>query len=165
MILPKLVITDIDGVWTDAGMYYDQEGNELKKFSTNDSAGCSSVRLKIPVVIMTGEKTNIVKRRAEKLKIDFLFQGVSDKLTTAKNLCKKLNIELSEVAFIGDDLNDLKLLREVGIPGAPMNASDYIKKEVYIVTNRKGGEGAFREFIETIIKNIKCTDFDFLSLY
>ena len=166
MILPKLVITDIDGVWTDAGMYYDQEGNELKKFSTTDSAGvlfCK--RLKIPVVIMTGENTNIVKQKAEKLKIDFLFQGVSDKLTTAKNLCKKLNIELSEVAFIGDDLNDLKLLREVGIPGAPMNASDYIKKEVYIVTNRKGGEGAFREFIETIIKNIKGADFDFLSLY
>lgn len=166
MNLPRLIITDIDGVWTDAGMYYDQEGNEWKKFSTSDSAGvlfCK--RLKIPVAIMTGEKTNIVKRRAEKLKIDFLFQGVCDKLNTAKNLCEKLNIQLSEVAFIGDDLNDLKLLREVGISGAPMNASDYIKKEVSIVTNRKGGDGAFREFIETIIKNINGTDFDFLSIY
>lgn len=166
MILPKLVITDIDGVWTDAGMYYDQDGNEWKKFSTSDSAGvlfCKS--LKIPVAIMTGEKTNIVKRRSEKLKIDYLFQGVSNKLSTAKDLCEKLNIQLSEVAFIGDDLNDLKLLREVGIPGAPINASDYIKKEVSIVTNRKGGDGAFREFIETIIKNTKGADFDFLSLY
>lgn len=166
MILPKLVITDIDGVWTDSGMYYDQEGNEWKKFSTTDSAGilfCKS--LKIPVAIMTGEKTNIVKRRSEKLKIDYLFQGVSNKLSAAIDLCEKLNIQLSEVAFIGDDLNDLKLLREVGIPGAPMNASDYIKKEVSIVTNRKGGDGAFREFIETIIINTKGADFDFLSLY
>lgn len=166
MNLPKLIITDIDGVWTDAGMYYDQEGNEWKKFSTSDSAGvlfCK--RLNIPIAIMTGEKTNIVKRRSDKLKIDFLFQGVSNKLITAKELCEKLNIELSEVAFIGDDLNDLKLLREVGISGAPMNASDYIKKEVSIVTNRKGGDGAFREFVETIIKNINGTDFDFLSLY
>ena len=166
MLLPKLIITDIDGVWTDAGMYYDQKGNEWKKFSTSDSAGvlfCKS--LKIPIAIITGEKTNIVQRRSEKLKIEFLFQGVSNKLIIAKNLCKNLNIKLREVAFIGDDINDLELLREVGIPGAPMNAPDYIKKEVKIVTNKKGGEGAFREFVETIIKNSQGAAFDFLSLY
>ncbi|MEN9303859.1 MAG: hypothetical protein RL264_2288 [Bacteroidota bacterium] len=166
MKLPKLVITDIDGVWTDGGMYYDQTGNEWKKFITADSAGVIFCRnLNIPVAIMTGEETEIVKRRAEKLKIDFLFQGVRDKLATAKELCVKLNIDLKEVAFIGDDLNDLKLLREVGISGTPDNAQDYMKKEVSIVTSKKGGEGAFREFIEIIIKNHFDNDFDFLTLY
>lgn len=76
MILPKLVITDIDGVWTDGGMYYDQTGNEWKKFNTSDSAGVLFLRhLNIPLAIISGEHTEIVKRRAEKLKINFLFQG------------------------------------------------------------------------------------------
>ena len=89
---PKLIITDIDGVWTDGGMYYDQSGNEWKKFNTSDSAGVLFCRLKkIPVAIITGEETEIVKRRAEKLKIDFLVQGSKDKLVDALNLCKKLN--------------------------------------------------------------------------
>ena len=166
MKIPKLVLTDIDGVWTDGGMYYDQTGNEWKKFVTADSAGVIFCRnLKIPVAIMTGENTEIVKRRAEKLKIEYLFQGVKDKLSTASELCEKLNISLKEVAFIGDDLNDLKLLREVGISGTPDNAPDYIKKEVSIVTNKKGVEVAFREFIETIILSCHNKEFDFLTLY
>ena len=164
--LPKLVITDIDGVWTDGGMYYDQTGNEWKKFVTADSAGVIFCRnLKIPVAIMTGENTEIVKRRSEKLKVDFLFQGVKDKLNTAIELCDRLNITLKDVAFIGDDLNDLRLLREVGISGTPFNAPDYIKKEVAIITNKKGGEGAFREFIEIIILSCNNNEFDFLTLY
>lgn len=166
MKLPKLVITDIDGVWTDGGMYYDQTGNEWKKFVTADSAGVLFCRnLKIPVAIMTGEETEIVKRRAEKLKVDFLFQGVKDKLATAIELCNKLNITLNDVAFIGDDLNDLRLLREVGISGTPNNAPNYIKKEVTIITKKKGGEGAFREFVETILLKHFNNEFDFLTLY
>ena len=80
-MLPKLIITDIDGVWTDGGMYYDQTGNEFKKFNTSDSAGVLFARnLNIPVAIITGEDTQIVKRRAEKLKIEHLFLGISDKV-------------------------------------------------------------------------------------
>jgi 3-deoxy-D-glycero-D-galacto-nononate 9-phosphatase len=166
MNLPKLVVTDIDGVWTDGGMYYDQTGNEWKKFVTADSAGVLFCRnLQIPVAIMTGEETEIVKRRSEKLKIDYLFQGVKDKLETATKLCVELNISIGEVAFIGDDLNDLRLLRKVGISGTPANAPDYIKKEVSIITNKKGGEGAFREFIETIITSSLGDNVDFLDLY
>lgn len=152
MILPKLVLTDIDGVWTDAGMYYDQKGNELKKFNTADSAGILFCKkLNIPVGIITGENTEIVKRRSEKLKIDFLYQGISDKLTVAKELCKQLNINLSDVAYIGDDIGDLQLLKAAGISCCPKNASDYIKKEVHFVTEKNGGEGAFREFVEKIV--------------
>ena len=80
-MIPKLIITDIDGVWTDGGMYYDQTGNEWKKFNTADSAGVLFCKYyKIPVAIITGEETQIVKRRADKLKVDFLFQGVKNKL-------------------------------------------------------------------------------------
>jgi 3-deoxy-D-glycero-D-galacto-nononate 9-phosphatase len=152
MKLPKLVLTDIDGVWTDAGMYYDQQGNELKKFNTADSAGILFCKkLNIPVGIITGENTEIVKRRSEKLKIDYLYQGISDKLTIAKDLCQQLNINLSDVAYIGDDIGDIQLLKAVGISCCPNNASSYIKEMVKFTTNKNGGEGAFREFIEEIL--------------
>ncbi|MCO5291434.1 MAG: HAD-IIIA family hydrolase [Chitinophagaceae bacterium] len=150
--LPKLVLTDIDGVWTDGGMYYDQTGNEWKKFNTSDSAGVLFCRkLNIPVGIITGEDTEIVKRRASKLSIDFLFQGINNKIEVAQSLCRELGIELNEVAYIGDDIADLSLLRSAGISGAPQNAPNYIKEQVQIVTKKAGGEGAFREFIETIL--------------
>jgi len=152
MNLPKIILTDIDGVWTDAGMYYDQRGNELKKFSTYDSAGIIfSNKLNIPVGIITGEDTEIVKNRAKKLRIDILYQGVSDKVSVAKEICKKYNISLEQVAYIGDDIGDYNLLKLVGFSCAPANASDYIRNIVDYVTIKKGGEGAFREFVEYII--------------
>lgn len=148
----KLVLTDIDGVWTDAGMYYDQTGNELKKFNTYDSAGILWCKmLKIPVGIITGEKTEIVKRRAEKLKVDYLYQGVSDKLTLVENLCKDLGITLKNVAYIGDNLNDMKVLEAVGLSACPISAPDYIKSICHYTMSKKGGEGAFREFVEKYV--------------
>lgn len=153
MALPKIVITDIDGVWTDGGMYYDQTGNELKKFNTSDSGGVLLLHhLNIPVVIITGEDTEIVARRSKKLRIDYLFQGVRDKLAVASDLLRTLDIKMVDVAYIGDDIGDLSLLDAVGVPGAPANAPDYVKKRVKIVTTKKGGDGAFREFVETILK-------------
>lgn len=150
--LPKLILTDIDGVWTDGGMYYDQTGNEWKKFNTSDSAGILFCKkLNIPVGIITGENTEIVKRRAEKLKIEYLYQGISNKVEVAKKLCCELNISLSEVAYIGDDLGDIELLKIVGFSCAPNNASEYIKKLVHFVTKRNGGDGAFREFVEHVL--------------
>lgn len=152
--LPKLVITDIDGVWTDGGMYYDQTGNEWKKFNTSDSAGVLFLNLlNIPFAIVTGEETQIVKRRAEKLKVKYLFMGINDKVSVVKNLCKELDIELKDVAYIGDDINDIDLLSKVGFSASPENAPDYIKKNVNYVTNKRGGEGAFREYVEVILKN------------
>jgi len=151
-MLPKLILTDIDGVWTDGGMYYDQTGNEWKKFNTSDSAGVLFARkLNIELGIITGEDTEIVKRRAEKLKIKYLYLGISDKLPVAQKLCEELGITLNEVAYIGDDIGDLELLKAVGIASAPANAPDYIKKYVDYVTTKKGGEGAFREFVEWMI--------------
>ncbi|QTQ11287.1 HAD-IIIA family hydrolase [Treponema parvum] len=151
MLKIKLVITDIDGVWTDGGMYYDQTGNEWKKFNTADSLGVLLChKLNIPIAIITGEKTEIVKRRAEKLKIDYLFDGVNDKLAVASGLCQKLGITFDQVAFIGDDIGDYKLLKAVGVSGTPKNASKQIKKIVDIRCKKSGGQGAFREFIECL---------------
>lgn len=151
-MIPKLVLTDIDGVWTDGGMYYDQTGNELKKFNTSDSAGVLFLKkLKIPIGIITGEETEIVFRRAQKLNIEYLYQGVQDKLSIARRLCEELAIDLSEVAYIGDDIGDYRLLKDVGYSCSPSNAPDYIKKHVHYVTDKRGGEGAFREFVEHIL--------------
>lgn len=149
----RLFITDIDGVWTDGGMFYDNVGNELKKFNTRDSAGVAFLHLlNIPVAIITGENTEIVKRRATKLKIDYLFMGVQDKLAVAQELCLKLGLNLKQIAYIGDDLNDVRLLREVGLSAAPASAPEYIQREVQSVVNVKGGEGAFRAFVELFLE-------------
>lgn len=151
-MLPKLILTDIDGVWTDGSMYYDQTGNEFKRFHTYDSAGVLFARLvNIPVAILTGENTEIVSRRAQKLKVDYLFQGVKDKVETARKLLEELNIDFDDCAFIGDDINDVLLLSKVGFSSASANAPDYIKSKVHYVTQKKGGEGAFREFVEQIL--------------
>ncbi len=149
---PKLILTDIDGVWTDGGMYYDQTGNEWKKFHTYDSAGVLFAHQnEIPVGIITGEDTEIVARRAAKLKIDYLFQGVKNKLEVAENICKELNISIDEVAYIGDDLGDIELLNNVGISATPNSAPEYVKKYSQMVMTKNGGEGVFREFVEKIL--------------
>lgn len=164
MELPKLILTDIDGVWTDGGMYYDQTGNEWKKFHTYDSAGVLLAhKFHIPVGIVTGENTKIVERRAQKLKVDFLFQGVSDKLKVVKDLLEQLNLTLKEVAYIGDDIGDVELLKVVGISAAPANAPIYIRDIVDMRLIKKGGEGAFREFVESIIYS--CGYVDLLKVY
>lgn len=149
--LPKLILTDIDGVWTDGGMYYDQEGLELKKFNTYDSAGVLFAHhLGIPVGILTGETTNIVKRRADKLKIDYLYLGCKDKEAIVTNLCSQLGITMDDIAYIGDDLNDMQLLKSVGWAGVPSSAPAYVIKLANLKLFKKGGEGVFREFVETL---------------
>jgi YrbI family 3-deoxy-D-manno-octulosonate 8-phosphate phosphatase len=150
--LPSIIFTDIDGVWTDGGMYYDQLGNELKKFTTTDSAGVLFANLlKIPIAIITGENTEIVTKRGVKLKIDYVFQGAVNKLEIASELCRAHNITLHDAAYIGDDINDIPLLKKVGFSACPQNAPSYIKEIVNYITKTKGGEGAFREFVEQIL--------------
>ncbi|SNR49525.1 HAD family hydrolase [Flavobacterium sp. ov086] len=152
MILPKLILTDIDGVWTDGGMYYDNTGNEFKKFNTSDSAGVLFCRLlNISVGIITGEKNNIVQNRANKLGIDILFMGIKNKLQIVEELCVKLNISIKEIAYIGDDINDIQVLKKVGISGCPSDAPNYVKKHCNLILDKQGGEGVFREFVEKII--------------
>lgn len=150
--LPKLILTDIDGVWTDGGMYYDGTNVELKKFHTYDSAGVLFAHhLGIPVGILTGENTQIVQKRADKLKIDYCYLSCKDKVAIATDLCEKLGITMDDVAYIGDDLNDMKLLKLVGWAGVPASAPEYVKKLARVQLTKKGGEGVFREFVEYIL--------------
>ena len=157
--LPKLVLTDIDGVWTDGGMYYSNDSNELKKFNTSDSAGILFCKtLNIPVAIITGEETQIVKNRAKKLGISRCYTGIKDKVEIANQLREELDLDWSEIAFIGDDINDLKLLKMVGFAASVANAPKYVQTEVHFVTQKNGGEGAFREFIEFILMENNLLD-------
>lgn len=153
-MLPKLILTDIDGVWTDGGMYYDEKGNEFKKFNTYDSAGVLfSKLLGIPCGIVTGENVESVKKRGEKLKMDYIFVGVKDKVSLVEGIVKELNVNWEEVAYIGDDINDYRLLLKVGLSACPQSAPDYIKKIVDWKLRKNGGEGVFREFVERIISS------------
>lgn len=159
MELPKLILTDIDGVWTDGGMYYDASDVELKKFNTYDSAGILFAHyLNIPVGIITGENTNIVQRRSDKLKVDYCYLGVKKKLPVVEDLCRKLSIDLSEVAYIGDDLNDMEVLSKVGLAGVPSSAPEYVKNLANVPLLKKGGEGVFREFVESILGKKRVMD-------
>lgn len=145
----KLFITDIDGVWTDGGMYYDKEDNEWKKFNTSDSAGVLFLKLaKIDFAIITGENTPIVQRRADKLGVVNCFLGIKDKVAIAEKLLEKYKLTWQEVAYIGDDINDIKLLQKVGLSACPNQAPDYIKSQVDWVLTKNGGDGVFREFVE-----------------
>jgi len=150
----KLFLTDVDGVLTDAGMYYTEYGDELKKFNTRDGKGFELLRSQgVKTGIITSEDTKIVSNRAKKLKVDFLFQGAgNDKFKIISKLCAEENISLDEIAYIGDDINDLELLSNVGLAACPQNAVLTIKNIQGInVLNAKGGEGAVREFVENFI--------------
>lgn len=164
--LPKLILTDIDGVWTDGGMYYDGTNVEFKKFHTYDSAGVLFAHyLGIPVGILTGENTQIVKRRADKLKVDYCYLGCKDKVAVTRQLCENLHITIDEVAYIGDDLNDLKLLKLVGWAGVPSSAPYYIQTLSTVPLKKEGGNGVFREFVETMLgEEIIMTILDDLTL-
>lgn len=145
----KLFLTDIDGVWTDGGMYYDNQGNEMKKFNTSDSAGVLFLRsMNIPVGMITGEDTEIVRRRAQKLKIDMLYMGVKNKLAIMKMICEEKQLEFSEVAYIGDDLIDIPVMDVVGLSAVPADTPDYVSVHADWVLKKRGGEGVFREFVE-----------------
>ncbi len=151
----KLFATDVDGVLTDAGMYYDNNGNELKKFNTHDGMAFKILKEKgIFTAMITSEKTNIVKLRASKLQADYLFQGVKggEKLEVLKKICIEKNMSLSEVAYIGDDINDYNVLSSVGFPACPMNAITNIKNiEGITHLSKSGGDGAVREFVELLL--------------
>ena len=152
----KLFATDVDGVLTDSGMYYDNNGNELKKFNTHDGMAFKILKEKgIITAMITSEKTNIVKLRASKLRVDYLFQSVkgSEKLEVLNQICIENSISLSDVAYIGDDINDYQALSSVGFPACPMNAITMIKNiEGIKHLSKSGGDGAVREFVDLLLK-------------
>lgn len=149
----KLFLTDVDGVLTDAGMYYSEKGDELKKFSTYDGMGLKMLQEKgIKVGIITSEDRELNRARARKLGLDYDFHAQTNKLKTVENLCEELEISLQNVAYIGDDVNDFDLLSKVGLAACPSNARKEIKSISGIICLKTaGGSGAVREFAEYIM--------------
>lgn len=148
----RLFATDVDGVLTDAGMYYSESGDEWKKFNTRDGMGVKLLqKAGLITAIVTQERTRLVARRAEKLAIPEVHQGVFDKLSLIRDMAMRYGISLRQVAYIGDDVNDMEALKAVGLSAAPADSLPQVLEIVDYVCRKKGGEGAVRELAEMIL--------------
>lgn len=150
----RILVMDVDGTLTDGKIYIGSDGEMLKAFNVKDGLGISKLRTNniIPAII-TGRESEILKRRSEELKIEELYQGEENKISKLEELVERYKCSLSEVAYIGDDENDLQCIKVCGLSGCPADAVESVKEEVDIVCTKDGGQGAVREFIEYILKN------------
>ncbi|RHB39737.1 acylneuraminate cytidylyltransferase [Enterocloster aldenensis] len=152
-ICVKMFLTDCDGCLTDGGMYYSEKGDELKKFNTKDGAGLEILREHGVITgIISGEQTALVRNRADKLKLDEVHLGIKDKLTCVKDLCSKYNIRMENIAYVGDDLNDLEVIRHVGLGCSVANGTKQVIAEADYVSPLCGGSGAVRDVIDYILE-------------
>lgn len=153
----KLLLTDVDGVMTNGGMYYSAEGDIMKQFHVHDGMGLQLLQNNgIKVGIITSENSPVVQKRFEKLHLDYLIQGQRNlgKLNAAQNICTQLGIGLDEVAYIGDDVNCMELLQSVGLAACPADATSAVKQIPGIITlHKQGGKGCVREFVEIIMNH------------
>ena len=154
----KLFLCDVDGTLTDGGMYYSENGDELKKFNTRDGMALKILHEKgIPTGIITSEDTQIVARRAAKLSVDYLRQGKRDggKRAVAQQICDEMGITMQQVAYIGDDLNCYDILSAVGFPACPSDACAKVRNIPGIrLLSRKGGDAVVREFAEQLFPEL-----------
>lgn len=152
----KLILTDSDGVLTDTGVYYSERGEEFKRFSIRDGMGVERLRklAQIETAIITGETSGSVRKRAEKLKMPFLYLGIKDKRAHLDSILQETGLRLENIAYIGDDMNDLEILKtigEVSLTAAPSDAMPAIQAVVHYICKVRGGYGAFRDFAERIL--------------
>ena len=148
----RLVITDVDGVLTDGGLYYTEDGMVMKRFNVKDGMGTLLLReKKILCGIISTDKSSIITKRAERLKLDFVYTEIWDKKSQMLELCKQYEISSDNVAFIGDDVNDLDIIKSVGFSACPRDAVDKVAEIVDSVCTKNGGQGAFREFADLIL--------------
>jgi len=148
----RLFVTDVDGTLTDGGMYYTANGEYMKLFNTRDGMGLSMLReAGIEVCMMTSENSEIVTRRAEKLEITRVFLGVRDKLAQLTSLCQELKLPLTRVAYVGDDVNDLDVIRNVGLGFAVADADSRVLDAAKVRLSKRGGAGAVREAADWVL--------------
>lgn len=149
----KLLVLDVDGVMTDGGMYFTESGDQFKKFNTKD--GMAIIHLTRSdfqvAIISSGFKGEAVKNRAEMLGIQHVSVSHEKKIDTLSDICKKLNIGLENVAMIGDDINDIEVMRQIGLSFCPANAIQVVKNEVDVILKRNGGDACVRELIDDYI--------------
>lgn len=150
----RLVISDVDGVLTDGGMYYTSNGDVMKKFHTRDGMGVTLLRKhKIPTIIVTKEKTKTVKQWAKKMKIGKLYDGIIQKELIFDQICNKFHVKPEQVAYIGDDVNDIKLLKKVGFSAVPYDAIKEVKNISDYICKVKSGDGVLREVADLILSS------------
>jgi len=149
----RLVLTDCDGVLTDGGVYYSARGEEMKRFNIHDGMGVKRLqKAGIETGVVTGEMSPSVVRRCEKLGIQELHLGASEKLTVVEKILATRDLSWSEIAYVGDDVNDVEVLQRAGLSACPANALEEVKGVVHLVLEKSGGQGAFRELAEKILK-------------
>jgi len=150
----ELIVLDVDGTLTDGKITYTSNGDELKSFDVADGLAIAVWTKKFgkKAAIITGRKSALVERRAKELGISHLHQGIHNKDEVLENILKEEGLEWNQVAAIGDDLNDYKMLKKAGLSFTPANGTSYLKDFVNVICENKGGEGAVREMMEYIFK-------------
>ena len=149
----KLVISDVDGVLTDGGMYYSSKGEMMKKFNAKDGMGVELLKQNnIKTILMTKEKSEIVTKRGKKIKADATLIGITQKEKKLDEICKKFKINKINIGYIGDDINDQNAMKLVGLSASPSDAEKKIHDISDYICEKKGGDGAFREFVNMIIE-------------
>lgn len=162
----KLLVMDVDGTLTDGKIYMSAGGELMKAFNIKD--GYAIARLKeygIEPAIITGRESEIVKQRCAELKITELYQGIENKLFKLKDICTKKGLTLSQVAYIGDDVNDLPCIQQCGVTACPADAVKKVKSAVTMVTEAKGGEGSVRDFCEYLVEKCGSSEDDEIADY
>lgn len=149
----KYLVIDVDGTMTDAGIYYDEHGNELKKFSTKDAAGFFAAhKVGIKIIVLTGRECMATTKRMKELKVNYLFQNVKDKVAFLKKFLDENKISKEEIGYIGDDVNDYAAMQLTGFVGCPADSSWEILNTADYVSKTNGGYGAVRDIIEYLLR-------------
>lgn len=149
----KYIIMDVDGTMTDAGIYYDEHGNELKKFCTKDAAGFFAAhQVGMQVIVLTGRKCGAVTKRMEEMRVEYICQNIKDKKRFLEAFIEEHKIKREELAYIGDDLNDLPAMSLVGFVGCPADSCEEILHIADYISEKKGGYGVIRDVVSYILK-------------
>ena len=149
----KLVLLDVDGTLTDGGIYRGNNGEELKRFNVKDGyVIVNAQKLGIEFGIITGRKSELVEIRSNELKIKYLYQGISEKTVILEEIMQKTGLKKEEIAYMGDDLNDILIMKQSGLTGAPRDAANEVIQIADFISEKNGGSGAVREFVEYILK-------------
>lgn len=152
----KYLVIDVDGTMTDAGIYYDEHGNELKKFCTKDAAGFFAAhQAGMEILVLTGRECAATTRRMTEMKVDYLVQNCKDKVTYLQSFMEEKHITRDQIGYLGDDLNDLPPMQLCGFVGCPADACVEVKENANYIATQNGGHGAVRDIIEYLLKERK----------
>ncbi|MCA9413188.1 MAG: HAD hydrolase family protein [Candidatus Omnitrophica bacterium] len=153
----RLLLTDVDGVLTDGGLYYGEKGDELKKFSVRDGAAAKLLKEgQFILGALTSDRSALVQRRLKRIGFDFLYYGISDKLAVVERIREELSLGAQEIAYIGDEINDLPLIGNVGFFMTVLDGNPVLRKKADCVLKVKGGEGALREAAVLLLRSKGC---------